>query len=207
MGVIKVALGDAGTDLTSLAAADYFFRNKYRRAFFKHFTNLVPMERSGSIRKSMDLAERVLRQGRNMVVFPEGTRSLSGTLADFLPSLGYLALRAEVGILPAYISGAYESLPKGAAVPRARELGVSFGPFLSSEWLASLTAGLPSQEGWRLVAAFVQRVVENLRDGVAVVLDAEAARAAWNGEAQTLGVVASRVRPAGAKKRFLRSVS
>ncbi|MDB4981382.1 MAG: putative long-chain-fatty-acid CoA ligase [Myxococcales bacterium] len=207
MGVIKVALGDAGKDLTSLAAADYFFRNKYRRAFFKHFTNLVPMERSGSIRKSMDLAERVLRGGRNMVVFPEGTRSLSGELADFLPSLGYLALRADVGILPAYISGAYESLPKGAAVPRARELGVAFGPFLSSEWLGALTTSLPAQDGWRLVAAYVQRVVENLRDGVTVTLDAEAARAAWNGETQTLGVLASRVSPPGAKRRFLRSVS
>jgi long-chain acyl-CoA synthetase len=204
MGAIKVALGDAGRDLTSLAAADYFFRNKYRRAFFTHFTNLVPMERSGSIRKSMDTAEQVLRGGRSMVVFPEGTRSMSGEMASFLPSLGYLALRAGVGILPAHISGAYEALPKGAAVPRARELGVAFGPFLSQEWLAALTKGLSAQEAWRLVAAFTQRVVENLRDGAATPLDAQAARAAWDGEAQTLGVVAVGV---PARRRVLRSVS
>jgi long-chain acyl-CoA synthetase len=205
MGVIKVALGDAGKELTSLAAADYFFRNKYRRAFFTHFTNLVPMERSGSIRKSMDTAEQVLRRGRNMVVFPEGTRSLTGTMTDFLPSLGYLAMRAEVGILPAHIAGAYEALPKGAAVPRARELVVTFGPFLGHEWLVTLTRGLPAQEAWRLSAAFTQRVVECLRDGITVPLDAEAARAAWNGETQTLGVIAARDR--GPKRRFLRSVS
>jgi long-chain acyl-CoA synthetase len=205
MGVIKVALGDAGKDLTSLAAADYFFRNKYRRAFFKNFTNLVPMERAGSIRKSMDTAEQVLRGGHSMAVFPEGTRSLSGEMTDFLPSLGYLALRAGVGILPAYIAGAYEALPKGAAVPRARSLEVTFGPFLSHAWLQELTKGLPSQEAWRLAAAFTQRVVENLRDGVATPLDAAAARAAWDGEAQKLGVVAARAR--GAKPRFLRSVS
>jgi long-chain acyl-CoA synthetase len=214
MGVIKVALGDAGEDLTSLAAADYFFRNKYRRAFFKHFTNLVPMERSGSIRKSMDTAEHVLRGGRSMVVFPEGTRSLSGEMADFLPSLGYLALRAGIGILPAHITGAYEALPKGAAMPRARELSVAFGPFLSREWLEELTKGLPQQEGWRLVAAFTQRVVENLRDGAPTPLDAEAVRAAWDGEAQKLGAVSARARgddPTGRsrapRRRFLRSVS
>jgi long-chain acyl-CoA synthetase len=205
MGVVKIALGDAGKDLTSLAAADYFFRNKYRRAFFKHFTNLVPMERSGSIRKSLDTAEQVLRSGHSMAVFPEGTRSLTGQMVDFLPSLGYLALRARIGILPAYITGAFEALPKGAAVPRARDLGVTFGPFLSEEWLAELTRGLPHQEAWRLVAAFTQRVVENLRDGVATPLDAEGARAAWDGEAQKLGVVAARAR--GPKRRFLRSVS
>jgi long-chain acyl-CoA synthetase len=201
MGAIKVALGDAGRDLTSLAAADYFFRNRYRRAYFKNFTNLVPMERSGSIRKSMDTAESVLRRGRSMVVFPEGTRSVTGDMAEFLPSLGYLALRAEVGVLPAHIAGTFEALPKGTAVPRTRELTVAFGPFLSAEWLTSLTAGLPAQEGWRLVAAFTQRVVENLRDGVATALDVEAARAAWDG--RMLGPIA--VRPPR-RRRVLRSV-
>jgi long-chain acyl-CoA synthetase len=201
MGAIKVALGDAGRDLTSLAAADYFFRNRYRRAYFKHFTNLVPMERSGSIRKSMDTAEGVLRRGRSMVVFPEGTRSTSGDMADFLPSLGYLALRAEVGVLPAHIAGSFEALPKGTAIPRARELTVSFGPFLSREWLTALTDGLPAQEAWRLVAAFTQRVVENLRDGVATTLDVDAARAAWDGRA--LGPIAVRDMR---RRRVLRSV-
>jgi long-chain acyl-CoA synthetase len=202
MGVVKVALGEAGRDITSLAAADYFFRDKYRRAYFKHFTNLVPMERSGSIRKSMDTAEKVLRRGHSMVVFPEGTRSLTGDMADFLPSLGYLALRAEVGILPAHVAGTHEALPKGAAMPRARELGVAFGPFLDHEALTALVAGLPAQEGWRLCAAFTQRIVENLRDGVSTPLDAAVVRAAWDGK--KLGPIG-----AGAKRprrRLLRSV-
>ncbi len=190
MGLIKVALGDAGRDLTSLAAADYFFRNKYRRAYFKHFTNLVPMERTGSIRKSMDTAEKVLRRGRSMVVFPEGTRSVTGAMADFLPSLGYLALRAEVGLLPAYISGTYEAMPKGAALPKSRDLGVAFGPFISHERLQELTDGLPQQEAWRLVAAYTQRIVENLRDGIPHALDLAAARAAWDG--QKLGALVAR---------------
>jgi long-chain acyl-CoA synthetase len=204
MGAIKVALGEAGQELTSLAAADYFFRNRYRRAFFKNFTNLVPMERAGSIRKSMDTAEQVLRRGRSMVVFPEGTRSLSGEMTDFLPSLGYLALRAGVGILPAHVSGAYEALPKGAAVPRARALTVAFGPFLTHEWLETLAKGLPQQESWRLAAAFTQRIVENLRDGVTTALDVEAVRAAWDGEAQRLGAIAQ---PPHTRRRVLRSVS
>ncbi|HVV50971.1 MAG TPA: AMP-binding protein [Polyangia bacterium] len=205
MGAVKVALGEAGKDLASMAAADYFFRNRYRRAYFKHFTNLVPMERTGSIRKSMDTTIQVLARGRSMVVFPEGTRSVTGELAEFLPSLGYLALRAEVGILPAHIAGTFESLPKGNAIPRTRALTVSFGPFLSFDWLTTLTKGLPQQESWRLAAAFTQRVVENLRDGVATVLDADAARAAWDGRA--LGPIAVRAGAKGSpRRRALRSV-
>ncbi len=182
MGLVKVALGDAGKNLASLAAADYFFANKWRRAYFSNFTNLVPMERSGSIRRSMEAAERVLRRGRSLVLFPEGTRSLTGQIDEFLPSLGYLALRAQVGILPAYLHGTYEALPKGSAVPRKRELKVAFGPFLSRELLERLTVGLAPQSAWRLTAALTQRVVEHLRDGVAVRYDVEGIRSAWDGE-------------------------
>ena len=187
MGLVKVALGEAGRDLASLAAADYFFSNKLRRAYFANFTNLVPMERSGSIRKSMEVAERVLRRGRSMVVFPEGTRSFTGEMADFLPSLGYLALRAEVGILPAYVGGTFEAMPKGAAVPRSRDLKVAFGPFLSREFLDELTAGLAQQEAWRLIAGLTQRIVENLRDGISTRIEIGAIRTAWNG--QVLGAL------------------
>jgi long-chain acyl-CoA synthetase len=194
MGVIKVALGEAGRDLTSLAAADYFFSNRWRRAYFANFTNLVPMERTGSIRKSMDVAERVLRRGRSMVVFPEGTRSLTGDMAEFLPSLGYLALRAETGILPAYVAGSYDALPKGSALPKQRELEVRFGPFLTHDFLKTLTEGLSHQEAWRLVAALTQRLVESLRDGKSVRIDRAAIRAAWDGHA--LGAIQAAPRAA-----------
>ncbi len=182
MGALKVALGDAGHDLSSLAAADYFFKNKWRRAYFKNLTNLVPMERSGSIRKSLGIAEQVLRNGKSLVLFPEGTRSRTGEMVDFLPSLGYLALHADAGILPAYIEGAYDAMPVGATIPKKRALGVYFGPFLTIDFLRQLTQGMTHQEAWRMCSALTQRIVENLRDGVTPRFDAESVRAAWNGE-------------------------
>jgi long-chain acyl-CoA synthetase len=182
MGAVKVALGDAGRDLASLAAADYFFSNRWRRAYFANLTNLVPMERSGSVRKSLAIAEGVLRRGRSLMLFPEGTRARGGVMAEFLASLGYLALRAEVGILPAYIHGAHESLPVGATIPKKRDLEVRFGPFLDIDLLRELTQGLSHQASWHLCAALTQRIVENLRDGVNTRFDVASVRAAWNGE-------------------------
>lgn len=194
MGLVKVALGEAGQDLASLAAADYFFRNKWRRAYFSNFTNLVPIDRSGHIRKTMDVAEGILRGGRSLLVFPEGSRSRTGEMSEFLPSLGYVALRAERGILPAFVSGTFEALPKGKSVPRKRKVGVAFGPFLSYESLQKLVHGLPQQEGWRLVSVLVQRVVENLRDGVPNQLDLKEVRAAWDGTGLAPGAEQRRVR-------------
>jgi len=51
MGLTKMALGEAGKDMVALAAADYFFDNKYKRAVMENFTNLVPMERTGSLQR------------------------------------------------------------------------------------------------------------------------------------------------------------
>jgi long-chain acyl-CoA synthetase len=200
MGAVKVALGDAGHELASLAAADYFFKNKWRRAYFSNQTNLVPMERSGSIRKSLAIAEQVLRNGKSLMLFPEGTRSRNGELAEFLPSLGYLAMRSNVGVLPAYIRGAHEAMPVGATIPKKRDLSVSFGPFLSIDFLKTLGAGMPHQETWRLCSALTQRIVENLRDGVTPRFDVESVRAAWNGT--TLGPLSpSSLRTLGARSR------
>ena len=84
-------------------------------------------------------------------------------------------------MLPAYLGGTYDSLPKGAALPRARDLSVAFGPFLDIDMLSELVAGLPQQEAWRLVSQLTQRIVENLRDGIAIRLDLGAVRAGWDG--------------------------
>ena len=89
------------------------------------------MERSGSIRKSMDSAERVLRRGQSMVVFPEGTRSLTGEMAEFLPSLATWRCARTSACSRPTSAAATRRCPKGAALPRKRELSVAFGPFLS----------------------------------------------------------------------------
>ena len=116
------------------------------------------------------------------MLFPEGTRARSGVMADFLPSLGYLALRADAGILPAYIHGTHESLPVGATIPKTRDLEVRFGPFLAIDFLRELTHGLSDKDSWRLCSALTQRIVENLRDGVTTRFDVANVRAAWTDE-------------------------
>ena len=201
MGAIKVALGDAGRDLTSLAAADYFFRNRYRRAYFKHFTNLVPMERSGSIRKSMDTAESVLRRGRSMVVFPEGTRSVTGRAwPSSCPASATWRCGPRSGVLPAHVGGQLRGAAQGnGGAARARADGVVRAFSCPRVAGGADRRAVRQQEAWRLVAAFTQRVVENLRDGVATALDVEAARAAWDGQRARPGGGARAAAPARAE--------
>src|SRR5256885_10084746 len=122
MGLVKMALGEVGDDLVALAAADYFFDTKVKRAYMENFTNLVPMERSGSLRQSLRHARSYLDRGYNALIFPEGTRSVTGEMADFKPVIGYLSLAARVGILPMYLEGTYDAYPKGSTILKSRNV-------------------------------------------------------------------------------------
>jgi long-chain acyl-CoA synthetase len=164
----------------AVAASDYFFDNRYKRAFFENFTNLIPMERKGSLRESLQLAHDHLHHGYNLMLFPEGTRSVDGKLQEFKSSLGYLALRARRGILPVYISGTFDAMPKGSSYIKSRKLGVRFGPFLSHELLERFTKGLPKNDAYRLITAVVQRVVERMRDGLDPAIDLNTIRRQWS---------------------------
>jgi len=172
MGLVKMALGKAGNNLVALAAADYFFDNKLKRTFFENFTNLVPMERRGSLRKSLDSAFNLLERGYNVLVFPEGTRSRSGKMQRFQRGLGHLALRARVGVLPLHLS-TYDALPPGSWYLKSKRVSAKIGPFLSAEVLERVSRDQPRSEAERAVTALVQRIVEALRDGEDVRIDQE----------------------------------
>ncbi|HUE81453.1 MAG TPA: AMP-binding protein [Pyrinomonadaceae bacterium] len=182
MGLTKMALGEAGRDMVALAAADYFFDNKYKRAYMENFTNLVPMERTGSLRQSLRHARSFLDRGYNALIFPEGTRSLSGQMADFKPVVGYLALASRIGILPMYLEGTYEAMPKGSSIIKSREVGARIGRYLSIEELEELTKGMARAEAYRLIAALVKHEVENLRDRTRNSFDAKSLRKRWKAE-------------------------
>ncbi len=182
MGLTKMALGDAGRDMVALAAADYFFDSKYKRAVMENFTNLVPMERTGSLRQSLRHAREYLDRGYNALIFPEGTRSVTGQMADFKPIVGYLALHSRVGILPLYLYGTYEAFPKGSTIIKSRDIGARIGRFLSIEELEELAEGMPRAEAYRLIAALVKHEIENLRDRTRHTFDAKALRKRWKAE-------------------------
>src|SRR5260370_23353630 len=105
----------------------------------EHFTNLVPMERSGSLRQSLRHARSYLDRGYNPLIFPEGTRSMTGVMADFKPVIGYLTLASRVGIVPGYLRGTYEAFPKGSTILNSRDVGARVERLLTIEELEEMT--------------------------------------------------------------------
>jgi long-chain acyl-CoA synthetase len=162
-GLIKYALGEQGEALVALAAKDYFFEDPVRRMYFENFTNLVPMERHGSLRESLRLAGEVIRDGYILLIFPEGTRSETGVMTDFKPSLGYLALTNKCGILPMYLSGTHEAMPKGRYLPRRGERVAAYiGPFVPYREVVALAGKGSRSEQYKAVTHHVEGVIRRL---------------------------------------------
>jgi long-chain acyl-CoA synthetase len=186
-GLVKKALGKKTAEQTvAVAAADYWFDTKYKRAYMNNFTTLVPIERTGSLRQSLRHVTQILNDGYNALIFPEGTRSTTGEISEFKPIIGYLALNQKIGILPIYLWGTYEAFPKGMTIPKTSSVGASVGAkvgrFLEYDELVEMTKGVPNTEAYRLIAARVQFEIENMRDGKRDKFDVAAVRKKWRAE-------------------------
>jgi long-chain acyl-CoA synthetase len=176
MGLVKMALGEGGSNLVALAAADYFFDNRVKRTFFGNFTNLVPMERRGSLRESLDRAAGYLNQGYSVLVFPEGTRSRSGQIQKFRRGFAHLAYRCRIGVLPMHLN-TWGAFPPGAVGLRSRAVAARIGPFLSHDFLLRFTAGgVRAAVAEGRVTELVQTIVERLGRQEPIQLEQEAAR-------------------------------
>jgi 1-acyl-sn-glycerol-3-phosphate acyltransferase len=73
----------------------------------------LPIDHSQTISavRSLRKAVETLRQGMPLVIFPEGGRSRTGRIQPFMSGAFYLAIKAEVDVVPVAIVGTYEILP------------------------------------------------------------------------------------------------
>lgn len=90
--------------------------------------NAYPVEREGADAGALRHALLLLREGKALLVFPEGTRGTQGTLGPGRAGAGLLAARSEAPVVPVYIRGTGVVLPKGAGRPRRAPIALTFGP-------------------------------------------------------------------------------
>ena len=128
---VITALGQKSHQLWTLGARDYWFANPFQGWFARNCLNVLPIEREGDFAqflKDLRMANQVMAQNNGLLVFPEGTRSLDGTLQPFKPGiLSLLVGEQQVPVIPAYIKGTYQALPKGRNLPKKHPVQIVFG--------------------------------------------------------------------------------
>jgi len=83
---------------------------------------------------SMKTVIRNLKEGWRVLVFPEGARTLDGSIGQAAPGVGMIAAKAGVPIQPVRIYGANEALPRGSGKVRFARITVKVGePIILSQ--------------------------------------------------------------------------
>ena len=99
--------------------------------------------------KSLDLAVEKIRGGKNIIAYPEGTRSRTGKMRKpFKKGIFYMAIQAGVPIVPVAISGSFELAPPGFKMRPGKVL-VSVGEPIPTAGLTKDDVALLMEKSWQ----------------------------------------------------------
>jgi len=95
--------------------------------WFLPLCNVLPIERDGHDIAGLRRIIRMLKEGHAVLLFPEGTRSVDGTIHPAEPGAGLVALKSGVPLLPVRVFGTYESLSRHTKRLRFHPIRVVIG--------------------------------------------------------------------------------
>lgn len=146
-----------------LAKSDYFTGTGVRGTFSRElFTAMgaIPVDRNSAsaAQESLDAALQVLKTGGAFGIYPEGTRSRDGRIYRGRTGVAWLALTADVPVVPVGLLGTDEVQPVGAPFPKLAKVTVKFGdPIRPSSY-----AGLPAGKARRQMTDDVMAAIQDL---------------------------------------------
>ena len=89
--------------------------------------NIIIMEKRNLKNSILKLSE-VLKLGKNVVIFPEGSRSYDGEMVPFKKTFAILSKELNVPVVPVCIRGAYDVLPRGSKWIKPKKIEVEYLP-------------------------------------------------------------------------------
>ncbi|MBR3521693.1 MAG: AMP-binding protein [Prevotella sp.] len=113
--------------------------------------NVIIMERR-NLKASIEQMGEVLRAGKRLVIFPEGSRTHDGSLGEFKKTFAILSIEQNVPIVPVCIKGAYEAMPRGRVLPTPHHITVEYLPSVMATGSAADPEALAADVQHRILA-------------------------------------------------------
>jgi 1-acyl-sn-glycerol-3-phosphate acyltransferase len=130
----------------------------------KLFSSLggFPVRRGTPDREALRICEQILAAGEPVVLFPEGTRQSGPIVQPLFSGPAFVAVRANVPIVPLGIGGSEKAMPKGARWLRPTRIALAVGRPI---WPP------PAADGERVPRRVVQELTERLQGELQEVFD------------------------------------
>ena len=110
----------------------YFYaKEKHMRRPWQKFLanrhNVIIMDVNKDLKASLQKMASALSRGKNIIIFPEGTRTKDGRIGKFKKTFAILSRELNVPVVPVAIKGAFEALPTGGRIPKpGKPISVKF---------------------------------------------------------------------------------
>ena len=111
-GLDPLVAGSAAPAESWFIAKAELFRNAWLARLIAR-VNAIPIRRGTADFETLDRAVALLRDGRNVFMFPEGTRQPPGRLGAPRWGFGYVALHAGRPVVPLFVRGTRDARPRG----------------------------------------------------------------------------------------------
>jgi long-chain acyl-CoA synthetase len=111
--LVSVLPRNVMSNLFILGYSDYWQNAISRRV--AELCNIVAIDPNVNLVRAMQAGAAGLKEGRALLIFPEGTRSIDGHVAEFKKGAAILAFELGVPIVPVGIRGTFEVWPRGGA--------------------------------------------------------------------------------------------
>jgi long-chain acyl-CoA synthetase len=108
--------------------------NSWVRRYLARNANVIVMDLSKDLKNSIQKMAEVVKQGKKILIFPEGTRTQSGKLGKFKKTYAILSSELNVPVVPVVITGAYAAMSSGAKkIKKGTKISIEFLPAVYPE--------------------------------------------------------------------------
>ncbi|MFO0914979.1 MAG: lysophospholipid acyltransferase family protein [Pirellulales bacterium] len=140
-----------------IAAQDVFFEKLSIAAFAATFINAFPIKRNASsLRRLAELRQKLLDGPIALILFPEGTRTRTGSMGPFKTGIGMLVAGTSIPVIPCFIEGAGRAMSVSAKFVRPERITIRVGQPMT---FAELT---DDRDGWHKTTQLLESAVREL---------------------------------------------
>ena len=118
----------------------------------------IPVARGTGDLRALKTTIRMLKEGKVVSMFPEGTRTEDGELQKPQGGIGFIIEKSGCTVVPAYVDGSYKAYPKGAKFIKPVKVSISYGEPIPPEEFQALGKGRKAYDAY--AELIMERIAE-----------------------------------------------
>lgn len=141
------------------------FAGYFENSMLKYATKLckvVPINAGTRLIDALQVSAHILKKGHSICIFPEGERSIDGTVKTFKKGTGILVKELNMPVVPVYIDGTYEAWSRTDRYPKCHPVKITFGKPCSATELIALGKTLNAHDDYEAITLGIREKISVL---------------------------------------------